>query len=366
MIPLQLPAHFEDPGGPPFVARLGDRSGPALGAVEYGDASVVAEFADTLVFQRGHVSFSLDRRAARLALGDVVFAEPSAGRISRWLRKDSIHNTLLVTERCDQLCVMCSQPPRKSHVDRFGYFLEACLLAPKDCTIGLSGGEPTLFLDALTNLVLKVAEVRDDIRFHILTNAQHFSEDHIPLLRDPAFARVLWGVPIYAAAPALHDRVVGKPGAFETLLKGLNVLALSGQVVELRTVLMRETYDVLPALAHFVVAKASFVACWALMQLEAAGFARTRWSDLFVDHSVRPGPLADAISLSRAHGVETVIYNTPHCTVPPALWPYLRPSISDWKRAFPSECNTCRQRSACSGLFTWRSGLTEYERAHPL
>src|SRR5690606_40913863 len=58
---------------------------------------------------------------------------------------DSRHNTLLVTERCDQLSVMCSQPPKKQHTDLFPLLKQACLLAPKGATIGFSGGEPTLY-----------------------------------------------------------------------------------------------------------------------------------------------------------------------------------------------------------------------------
>lgn len=358
MIPLQLPARFDNPDGPAFVAVLG-------GDGRQG-ASLVAELADDLIFQRGNASFALDRRLGSQALGDVVFVEPEIGRVSRWIRKGSLHNTLLVTERCDQLCVMCSQPPRKSHADRFEYFLEACRLAPNGATIGLSGGEPTLFLTALTELIRSAARDRPDLSFHILTNAQHFREEHVATLREPAFGNVLWGVPIYAADPALHDRLVGKVGAYELLLDGLSILGRAGQAVELRTVLMQPNYAALPSLARFVVANAPFVVTWALMQLEAAGFARGRWKELFVDHSHDSEPLTAAICLTAARGIETVIYNAPHCSVPASLRRYLRPSISDWKRAFPPACQPCTKQSECSGFFSWRAELADYERARPL
>ncbi|MCY1046060.1 hypothetical protein OV208_32405 [Corallococcus sp. bb12-1] len=47
-----------------------------------------------------------------LAEGDVVRVEPSQGRVSALYRKESLSNSLLVTERCDNYCLMCSQPPR--------------------------------------------------------------------------------------------------------------------------------------------------------------------------------------------------------------------------------------------------------------
>ena len=46
-----------------------------------------------------------------LSDGDVVLMTPS-GRISVLYRKASRHNTILSTERCNSLCLMCSQPPQ--------------------------------------------------------------------------------------------------------------------------------------------------------------------------------------------------------------------------------------------------------------
>src|SRR5688572_29941306 len=54
--------------------------------------------------------------------GDVVFVDPHRSAAHRLVRASSAHNTFLVTERCDQLCVMCSQPPKRGHVDMFPYF----------------------------------------------------------------------------------------------------------------------------------------------------------------------------------------------------------------------------------------------------
>jgi hypothetical protein len=71
--------------------------------------------------------------------GDVLLVNPRRGTADRLVRSSSPHNTFLVTERCDQVCVMCSQLPKKHHVDLFPYFETAALLAPEGATIGISG-----------------------------------------------------------------------------------------------------------------------------------------------------------------------------------------------------------------------------------
>jgi len=149
--------------------------------------------------------------------GDVVLVKPSVGRAERLIRAKSDHNSLLVTERCDQLCVMCSQPPKKTHADRFSALTEASLLAPRDCVIGITGGEPTLYKDQLLRMLERVISVRPDLSFQVLSNGQHFDQADVLRLRNPIYRRVQWGIPLYASTANLHDEIVGKVGAFNRL-----------------------------------------------------------------------------------------------------------------------------------------------------
>ena len=53
-----------------------------------------------------------------------------------------------------------------------------------DATIGITGGEPTLFKDDLFHFLLSVSDARPDLRFHVLTNAQHFVDEDIDGFAD--------------------------------------------------------------------------------------------------------------------------------------------------------------------------------------
>ena len=239
MSTLHLAANFSNPDDADFVVRLGQRESET-------DAALAGEFENHFVFVKDGRTIAIERTPGEGLLGDVVFARPASNRIERWVRARSPHNTLLVTERCDQLCVMCSQPPKKTHHDLFGAFERACLLAPENITIGVSGGEPTLFKESLFDLIERTRDKRPDLSFHVLTNGQHFARADQARLMQPAFRQVLWGVPLYAAIGNLHDAVVQKPGAFSRLLEGFSILAEAGQRIELRTTLMRATYAGLP------------------------------------------------------------------------------------------------------------------------
>ncbi|TGT95980.1 His-Xaa-Ser system radical SAM maturase HxsC, partial [bacterium M00.F.Ca.ET.163.01.1.1] len=147
--------------------------------------------------------------------GDVLLVNPRRGTADRLVRSSSQDNTLLVTERCDQVCLMCSQPPKKHHLDLFSYFETAALLAPEGATIGISGGEPTLFKVQLFDFLRRVLDARPDLSFHVLTNGQHFDLDDRDAMSRIDLARVVWGIPLYSRDPAVHDEIVGKAGAHE-------------------------------------------------------------------------------------------------------------------------------------------------------
>ena len=285
--------------------------------------------------------------------GDVVLVDPGRSQVERLLRVGSTTNTLLVTERCDQLCVMCSQPPKKTHVDRFDLLEQACRLAPDGMLIGISGGEPTLYKERLLTLIERTLAVRPDLSFHVLTNAQHFEAGDIARLAGSSFRRVSWGIPLYASDAALHDLIVGKDGAFAKLEEGLAHLAMAGARVELRTVIVSDNVDELPALAGYVGARLRFIEAWSIMQLEHIGFAKNRWDQLFFDHAQRFAPIAEALDRALLQGVRAQLFNFPRCTVPAAYRRLAISSISDWKRKFAPACARCRERDACSGFFEW-------------
>ena len=346
----------------PFVVRLNyERAGHHGNhdAVRMIDASGEMAFAG----QSGFFTVATQDQALD---GDVVLIDPARGAAERLIRRSSKHNSLLITERCDQLCVMCSQPPKKTHVDRFKYFKQACLLAPPGAVIGASGGEPTLYKHELLGLIEATLLERPDLQFHVLSNGQHFDMADVERLRQPLYRRVTWGIPLYSADPATHDQLVAKVGAFERLEQSMHVLLLAGSNIELRTVVMRTTVQGLEALAFHLASRLSFIVSWSIMQLENIGFAKNRWAQLYYDHAADFAPIARALDRAGVNGLRARLFNFPLCTVP-AHYRYLAPaSISDWKRKYAPSCSSCAARNECSGFFEWHPSQGLMEAVQPL
>lgn len=345
MIPLALAASSD--ADAPFVTRLAGLEGN-----DAGDSRCIASSSEDSLWSGPHGLLRIEHPREAVS-GDVVLVRPAEGRLDRLLRSGSRHNSLLVTEQCDQLCVMCSQPPKKTHDDRFDLLRDACLVADAGMTIGITGGEPTLHRERLLGMIEDVLAARPDLSFHVLTNAQHFRREDVFRLRRPEYAKVVWGIPLYSADPLTHDRIVGKVGAYERLIDGFAFLMLAGARIELRTVLTRTTVDGIVDLADMVVRDLAHVEQWSLMGLENIGFARNRWSELHVDLRDGFAPLGHALDVAALRGVRARLFNVPLCHVPEPFRHAAVASISDWKQRFGEACSTCRARSACSGFFEW-------------
>lgn len=298
--------------------------------------------------------FLLGRDWQYLADGDVVRLEPRQSHIVVLYRRASRFNTLLVTERCDNYCRMCSQPP-KSHDDEWlvDELLAAIpLFAQQTAELGITGGEPGLLGLRLVELVGALQSQLPNTAVHILSNGRAF--------KDPALAAALGklrhpdlviGIPLYSDLSEEHDYVVQAHGAYEDTMRGILNLAQQRARIELRFVIHADTYRRMPAWAAFVARNLAFVDHVALMGLELMGFAKANLESLWIDPVDYQRELSAAVhGLARA-GIPVSIYNHPLCVLPAALHPFARRSISDWKNLFLPECEPCNLRHACSGFF---------------
>lgn len=336
----------------PQIIRLMDRYTPQAGPF---DAFLLERGDQTREYDFAGFSLTVGAAADEDLDGDVLLLLPGQKSAHRLIRSKSDHNTFLVTERCDQLCVMCSQPPKKQHFDMFDRFAEAALLAPQDAYLGISGGEPTLLKERLFEFLLHVSKERPDIRFHVLTNGQHFEAADAQALSEIGVDRVLWGIPLYSSEADQHDKIVGKEGAFHRLGKSLTMLMRIGAAIELRTVVMKQNEDNLPALAAHISTHLPFVTSWALMQMERIGYGRMNWGTSFLDTSVHFERLRQAVNIASGRGINVQLYNFPLCSLPDPYRELAPATISDWKQKYLDFCWDCTARSTCSGFFEWYS-----------
>jgi His-Xaa-Ser system radical SAM maturase HxsC len=287
--------------------------------------------------------------------GDVVRIDPQRRTLSALYRRRSRSNSLLVTEQCDNFCLMCSQPPKD--IDDSWLLRELVtevvpLISPETQDVGITGGEPALLGAGLVALLVAMKECLPRTAVHVLSNGRRFSDaDFARAIADVGHPDLMLGVPLYSDLPEEHDYVVQARGAFDETVRGVINLKRNGVRVELRFVVHAETYKRLPNFAEFVARNLVFVDHVAIMGLEPTGFAKTNLDALWVDPLDYQAEVTAAVhSLARAR-LNVSIYNLPLCLLPPGLHQFARKSISDWKNVYFNECGSCARRDDCAGFF---------------
>jgi His-Xaa-Ser system radical SAM maturase HxsC len=294
------------------------------------------------------------RQLSHLKNGDVVAIHPSSGLIRTLFRPDSDHNALLLTERCNSFCLMCSQPPiDRDDSELIRINIEAIrLMQPAPASLGLTGGEPTLLGDALFQTFRTLREQLPETDIHMLTNGRRFAwPDYTQRFVAETHPRLTLGIPVYADNAATHDCVVQSRGAFDQTVQGLHQLARYGQPVEIRIVLHALTIPGLRHLADYIYRNLPFAAHVAFMGLEVTGFTRPNLNELWTDPYDYQLELAAAVDYLAIRGMNVSIYNHPLCVLPRSLWKFARRSISDWKNIYLEPCRDCGVRTSCGGFF---------------
>jgi len=290
-----------------------------------------------------------------LADGDVVRIGAERGDIFVLFQQSARHNSILLTERCNHYCLMCSQPPRDVDDDWIVDDVMAAIPHINEDTaeIGFTGGEPTLLGNRLVTLIQQCKSYLPRTALHILTNGRAFVDaGYVEQIARTGHPDLMFGIPIYSDLSEVHDYVVQADGAFDETIRGILNLKSKRLLVEIRVVVHKQTYERLPHLAQFIARNLTFVDQVVFMGLEITGFTRANLKDLWIDPVEYQPQLVDAVEYLADSRIKTSVYNHQLCITDRRLWKYARRSISDWKNEYFAECANCTVRSECGGFFS--------------
>jgi His-Xaa-Ser system radical SAM maturase HxsC len=297
----------------------------------------------------------IPRELSYLGPGDIISVSADGCQVSVVWRANSLQNSILLTERCDNYCLMCSQPPR----DRDDHWLlerafEIVSLLPADVVgICFTGGEPTIYGNELVELLCFTHTRLPEADVHLLSNGRRFANtDFTALYAQIDNPRLMVGIPIYGHDACLHDHVVQADGAFSETIRGVMNLAAFGARVELRVVIHKQTAPAIVSIANYIARNLPFVDQVALMGLEMMGLARPNAKELWIDPYDYRAELGEAAALLDAAGIRTLIYNHQLCVLEESSWRFAVRSISDWKNEYLEECASCGMATECGGFFT--------------
>jgi His-Xaa-Ser system radical SAM maturase HxsC len=286
---------------------------------------------------------------------DVVKFDSIKGSLNVLYRRNSRHNSFLVTERCNNYCLMCSQPPREiddSYI--IADILEALPLISRETKeLGLTGGEPTLLGDDLIKIIQTSKNYLPSTGIHILSNGRNFSNlSYAEKLARIDHHDLMVGIPLYSDISNIHDFVVQADGAYDETIRGIMNLKKYRQKVEIRIVIHQQTYKRLPELAEFITRNLLFVDHIALMGLEMMGFTKHNIDKLWIDPKEYQEELLKAVKILDRFKMNISIYNHQLCLLNKRLWRFNKKSISDWKNEYMPECEGCLEKEQCGGFFS--------------
>lgn len=289
-----------------------------------------------------------------LELQDVVAVDFLGRQSEVLMRKEDLHHTIFLTNRCNSRCIMCSQPPT-AHDDSWR-IQEAMVVAQtltwSPSVFGFSGGEPLLLGAQLRMVLDHFQQWHPRAKLEVLSNGRLAGDGALAKALFGGLQNTSWMVPLYGHAPFLHDHVV-QAKAFDQTIAGLLCFQRYKQPIQLRVVLIEPVLQVLPQLCAFIATNLPFVREVALMGCEPIGFALANQDECRLDLRDWSTQLLGGVrSLVRGQ-VPVILMNLPLCSIDPRLWPLAHESISDWKRVFDSECDKCAVKDRCCGLFAW-------------
>ena len=237
---------------------------------------------------------------------------------------------LLLSYDCNAKCAFCYNPPLTKEVlaQSIPFPRAAAMLAKARADgydgVWLTGGDPTLRPDLAKLLLL--SRKLGFRRIQIGTNAVRLSSAaYAQRLVDAGlnYARVS----LHAATPAVHDRLLALPGAFDKALRGIENLRARGVYVGLNFVVTSENAAELPGFFELCLGRLG-VRDFDVIFLHHRGMMDLHGDALGVRYAEAAPYLRKAWKLLERAGVRK---RTPTLVnVPPCVVPELMPWIADW------------------------------------
>jgi His-Xaa-Ser system radical SAM maturase HxsC len=301
---------------------------------------------------------------SNLHSGDLVLVDGNSGRIRTLFLERSQHNALFLTERCNNNCLMCSQPPRNNGEAMLGICMRMVELLKSNppVRLGITGGEPTLLGEGFLQLLSSIKTNLPTTAITSLSNGRRFADQEFACAVAALRVQELrFSVPIHADVSDVHDHIAQASGAFNETIAGLYNLAALGVETEIRIVLHALSIPRLESLAEWIWRKLPFVRQVAFMGLENMGYVKKNWSLLWIDPIDYSKQLRTSVEHLHRRGIAVSLYNLPYCVLPEELWGFACNSISDHKHIFLPECKSCDVAPQCAGFF--QSGKKRHSRA---
>ncbi len=278
-------------------------------------------------------------------------------------------NAIVVTQHCNSNCLMCPVPEKIRRTEEPPTLEELLRLAdyiPSDTPhLTITGGEPFLIGDPIYVLLAFLKQTHPQTEYQILTNGRIFAvKEAVDRFVGSRPDCTSLGIPLHGPSEEIHDAIVQSKWAFRQTVTGIRNLLAKGERVDLRFVVSSLNHRYITEMAEFVIRYLPEVASVKVMGLEMTGNAAVNRERVWIPYEEAFRDAKKGIDLLIGVGIDVELYNFPLCTVDPGYWGLCCRSITDTKINYLPECDACKVRHQCGGIFY--SSKNFVKQVHPV
>lgn len=314
---------------------------------------------NSAIFQSDGNGFKLDDAAqnifAALSDGDIVEISEK-GLINQTFNAYDSDATIFMTGNCNSNCIMCpsSEYERKmEYGDRTGILKEYISMLPADLrNYVVTGGEPTMNPDLFLDIMSLLADRFPRAEGLLLTNGRSLSV--LSFLEEmlkhcPPYLTV--AIPLHGSTAEIHDSITRVDGSFGQTRQGIKHLFNRKISVEIRIVVTKINQKDIINLCKMIADEYPETFRVNFISLEVRGNCYIHRDKVYIEPKESFLASKDGIKILIKNGIDVGLYNYPLCCVDSGYQFLCKKSISHEKVRFSSECDFCKIRDYCGGIF---------------
>jgi len=304
--------------------------------------------------------------------GDVVeiYFNKIKTKINILYRFKSNDNVLILTNACNNKCIMCPEPVLKpttegSNIKKIERIIK--LISKSTKFLAISGGEPTITKDKFICVLSLCKKNLPNTEISVISNGRmFFYKSFVDEIESIGIKNLLLCIALHSYDPLIHDKITQIPESHNQTLVGLKNLLNSSINIELRIVLQQRNYKDLNLIADFIINNLKGIYRVAFLGMEMSGSARLNKNNIWIElNKIRPYLQQACIKLLNA-GIKVNIFNIPFCKVDKSFYPLCAQSISDYKIRYLEKCDRCIKKNECGGIFASTRDLIKNEDVNPI
>lgn len=285
-----------------------------------------------------------------------IFQIGMEGKMVQFLNLKSDDAVFMLTSHCNSNCIMCPATDSQRQINdgiKIEEYKEIVrYMSQYTEHITITGGEPFLVGDEIFELLNTMKQHFIDTRFLVLTNGRALAfKTYIEQFNESKPKLLMVGIPLHGYDSATHDKITRSPGGFKQTLLGIKNLLKTNNLVEIRIVVSKLNYKYITKIAQLIVNEIPDIYRVVIMGLEMLGNAAVNKEEVWIPYREAFQASKEAIDLLVGNSIAVALYNFPLCSIDKEYRLIAHKSISDYKVKYVEQCDRCKLKDACGGIF---------------